>query len=116
MHTNTKVHPVAHGGTLANMGAKKMESKKQMPVVIAVRPVLPPSEIPAPDSTKAETGESPNNEPMEIQSASVQYAMVDRGKSPDSESTTPAKRAILYRVAVVSMISTYSNVKRARAN
>jgi len=42
---------VAQGGILAKIGAKKIESKKQRPVVIEVSPVLPPSEIPAPDST-----------------------------------------------------------------
>lgn len=42
--------------------------------------------------------------------------MVDRGKSPDLVSTTPENRAILYRVAVQSMMSTYRNVNSARAN
>lgn len=67
--TITKVHPVAQGGIEANIGAKKMEMKKQIPVVIAVRPVLPPSEIPAPDSMNAVTGERPKREPMEIPNA-----------------------------------------------
>ena len=44
------VHPVAHGGIDAKMGAKNIETIKQRPVVIAVNPVLPPSAIPAPDS------------------------------------------------------------------
>jgi len=35
------------------MGAKNMEMKKQTPQVMAVRPVLPPSAIPAPDSMTA---------------------------------------------------------------
>ena len=48
--TMTSVLPVAHGGMDAKIGAKNMEIMKQKPVVIAVRPVLPPSAIPAPDS------------------------------------------------------------------
>ena len=64
------VQPVAHGGMEAKIGAKKMEMKKQRPVVIAVRPVLPPSDMPAPDSMKAVTGERPKREPIEMPSAS----------------------------------------------
>jgi hypothetical protein len=102
----TNVHPVAQGGIEAKMGAKNKEMRKQMPVVMAVNPVLPPSAIPAPDSMNAVTGEVPNNAPMEMHSESVQYATVERGKSPDFVSTTPEKRAMLYRVAVQSIIST----------
>lgn len=91
---------------LAKMGAKKIEIRKQMPVVIAVKPVRPPSVIPAPDSMKAVTGDTPRRDPIEILMASVQYATVDRGKSSVSGSTTPENLAILYRVAVQSMIST----------
>jgi hypothetical protein len=100
------VQPVAQGGMDAKIGAKKMESRKQSPVVMAVRPVLPPSAIPAPDSIKAVTGEQPSKLLNEIIIASVQYAIVDLGKSPVSGSTTPEKRAMLYRVAVQSMMST----------
>jgi hypothetical protein len=67
--TMTNVHPVAHGGIDAKIGAKKMEIKKQIPVVMAVMPVFPPSEIPAPDSMNAVTGESPKREPIEIPKA-----------------------------------------------
>jgi hypothetical protein len=67
--TMTSVQPVAHGGMDAKIGAKKMEMKKQRPVVMAVRPVLPPSEMPATDSMNAVTGERPKREPMEIPSA-----------------------------------------------
>ena len=116
MHpTKIKVQPVAHGGIDANMGAKKMDIRKQMPVVMAVRPVRPPSVIPAPDSMNAVTGEHPNKEPMDIVIASVQYARVERGKSPVFGSTAPEKRAMEYKVAVQSMISTYKKVKSANA-
>lgn len=92
--TRISVQPVAHGGIEAKIGAKKIEIRKQVPVVIAVRPVRPPSVIPAPDSINAVTGEHPKRLPMEMERASVQYASVERGKSPVSGFTTPEKRAI----------------------
>lgn len=67
--TRIRVQPVAHGGIEAKIGAKKMLqalrfsflahlginanthlTKKHKPVTIAVSPVFPPSEMPAPDS------------------------------------------------------------------
>jgi hypothetical protein len=78
----------------AKIGAKKREIKKQTPVVIAVRPVRPPSVMPAPDSMKAVDGETPRREPIEMVTASQQYAKVERGKSPVEGSTTPEKRAM----------------------
>lgn len=70
--TKTNVHPVAHGGMDANIGAKNMEMRKQMPQVIAVRPVFPPSAMPAPDSMNAVTGDVPRSAPIEMHAASVQ--------------------------------------------
>lgn len=107
---------MAQGGIEAKIGAKKREIKKQIPTVIAVSPVLPPSAIPAPDSMNAVTGLQPNKAPMDIQIASVQYAKVDRGKSPLWISTTPENLAMLYSVAVQSIMSTYRKVKRAKRN
>lgn len=104
--TIISVQPVAHGGIDAKIGAKNIEIRKQTPVVIAVRPVRPPSVMPAPDSMKAVEGETPRREPMEMVIASQQYANVERGKSPVEGSTTPEKRAMEYRVAEASMIST----------
>jgi len=71
-HTRIRVHPVAQGGTDAKMGAKNTATMKQTPVTIAVKPVLPPSAIPAPLSMKAVTGELPNKAPTEMKAASVQ--------------------------------------------
>lgn len=82
---------------------------------MAVKPVRPPSAIPAPLSINAVTGEQPKSEPTEMHTASVQYAIVDRGKSPSS-STTPQNLAIEYRVAVQSMMSTYKKVTSASTN
>lgn len=98
------------------MGEKKIETMKHRPVTMAVNPVRPPSAIPAPLSMKAVTGDDPKSAPIEIKVASVQYAQVDRGKSPSLGLTTPQKRTIEYKVAVASMISTYKKVKRARTN
>jgi len=41
--TITNAPPVAHGGMEENIGAKKTEMKKAIPVVMAVIPVFPPS-------------------------------------------------------------------------
>lgn len=121
------MHPVAQGGMLANIGAKNTLTKKHSPVTIAVRPVRPPSAIPAPLSMKAVTGEQPSRDPMLIHAASMQYATVDRGKSPSLLSlrffvrsfcccARPQNRAMLYSVAVQSIISTYKKVNNAKAN
>jgi hypothetical protein len=101
-----RVLPVAHGGMEAKIGAKKSDRRKQKPVVIAVSPVRPPSATPAPLSMKAVTGDVPNRAPTEMQTASVQNATVDRGKSLSEVRTLPQKRAIEYRVAVQSIMST----------
>lgn len=68
----TNVHPVAHGGIEAKIGAKNREMRKHKPVVIAVRPVFPPSAMPAPDSIYAVTGDVPRMLPIEIDNPSAQ--------------------------------------------
>jgi hypothetical protein len=55
----------------AKIGAKNTETRKQSPETMAVMPVAPPSEIPAPDSINAVTGDKPNNDPIEILKAST---------------------------------------------
>lgn len=106
------VLPVAQGGMDARMGEKNSEARKQRPATTAVRPVRPPTAMPAPLSMKAVTGEQPRREPAEMQSASTQKASVDRGKSPSPSPlplpprVRPQKRAIEYSVAVQSIMST----------
>lgn len=112
--TRINVQPVDQGGSEAKIGAKKMEITKQIPAVIAVSPVRPPSAIPAPLSMKAVTGEHPRSEPREIHMASVQYAIVERGKSLSFSRVLLQKRAMEYSVAVQSTMSTYKKVNRAR--
>lgn len=41
--TMTSAPPVAHAGIDAKIGAKKTQTKNMIPMVMAVRPVLPPS-------------------------------------------------------------------------
>ena len=52
---------------------KKMERRNNKEVVNAVSPVLPPAEIPVPDSTKVVTVEVPSNAPVVVamESASI---------------------------------------------
>jgi hypothetical protein len=92
--TIIKVQPVAHGGIDAKIGAKKIETKKHSPVHIAVKPVAPPSDIPAPDSMKAVTGGTPRSEPIEMPKASTRYATAEPSKSWVRSSIAPQNRAI----------------------
>jgi hypothetical protein len=92
--TITRTGPVAHGGMEAKIGAKKIAMKKHRPVNIEVKPVAPPSEIPAPDSIYAVTGVQPIREPMEIPIASTVYAIALFSKSWVRSSIAPAKRAM----------------------
>ena len=78
--TITRAPPVAHDGIDAKMGEKKTEIKNAMPVVIAVRPVFPPSLIPVALSMYTVTGLIPMRDPITIEVPSVQYAHRDLGK------------------------------------
>ena len=49
--TDTRAGAVANAGIAMKKGEKKRESRNRMETVTAVRPVLPPSETPAADST-----------------------------------------------------------------
>ena len=51
MPTMISTGAVAAVGTKPTIGVRNMESAKQRPVTIEVRPVLPPAAIPAVDST-----------------------------------------------------------------
>src|SRR5579859_5495350 len=112
----TSAEPVAQVGMDANIGAKKIEMKNAKPVTIAVIPVFPPSDIPAPDSMNAVTGLVPRRLPIEMETASTTYATADPSKSPVFSSRAPQNRAIEYKVPVTSRISTYKNVIKASAN
>lgn len=98
--------PVAQGGIEAKSGAKQSEMRKHIPVTTAVNPVRPPSAMPALLSMKAVTGESPRSAPIEMQKASTQKAIVDRGKSALSRRALLQNLAMEYSVAVQSIMST----------
>ena len=100
--TITNAPPVAQLGMEAKIGAKNTLTKNMMPVIIAVMPVFPPSEIPVADSTKAVTGDVPMSAPIEMQNASTQYAIVEFSKSRVTGSRRPANLAMEYSVPVVS--------------
>jgi hypothetical protein len=105
--TTIKTDPVANEGMLLSNGAKKMEMKNQKEVARAVRPVLPPSEIPEADSTKGVGGLVPNSKPdMAIQSESTMKAGELPSKSPSRMSKRPACLDMATRVPVVSRRST----------
>lgn len=92
---------------LLRIGEKKMDTKNQNAVAIAVRPVLPPSEIPEADSTNGVQGEVPKKRPeIEIQAESIRKAADDPSKSPSRTSKTLACLAIATVVPVVSRRST----------
>ena len=99
----TSAPPVAQEGIDANIGAKNTETRNARPVTMAVRPVLPPSEIPVALSMKAVTGEVPMSAPILILKASTQYAIVEFSKSSVTGSRKPANLAMAYSVPVVSV-------------
>jgi hypothetical protein len=70
--TKIRAGPVAHGGTDEKIGPNTMDKRNRKPVVIPVRPVRPPSAIPAPLSMNAVTGEQPKRALIEILIASQQ--------------------------------------------
>ena len=112
--TTTSTDPVANEGMLLRRGAKKIEMKNQNEVARAVRPVLPPSEIPEADSTKGVGGLVPNNKPdMAMQSESTMKAGELPSKSPSRISNRPACLDMATRVPVVSRRSTYRKEMRA---
>ena len=81
--------------------------KNQNPVVIAVRPVFPPSLIPEADSTKGVQGLVPKNKPeAAIQAESTRKATELPSKSPSLASYNPACFDMATIVPVVSSRST----------
>ena len=60
-------------------GLKIIEIKKKIATKTAVKPVRPPTAIPALDSTKAPTGEVPRIEPTAIALESAAKALPTRG-------------------------------------
>jgi len=66
-------------GIEVKIGAKNSEIKKQKPVVMAVKPVRPPSAIQLHSPQRWYRGNFRHSDPIEITMASVQKARVERG-------------------------------------
>ena len=99
---------VANPGIARKIGDKNRETKNINPVVIAVRPVFPPSATPALDSTKLVMVEVPIIEPATVPTASAISTRPTRGSLP-SLSRRFALSATPITVPIVSNISTNKN-------
>lgn len=84
--TKISAGAVAKDGMDVNSGEKKVASRNKIPVVIAVRPVRPPTATPAEDSTKVVTVEVPKTAPAEVAIASDISAGLIAGRRPFSSS------------------------------
>ena len=63
--TMIRAGAVANEGTVRKIGERSRESANRAPVVIAVRPVRPPSAIPEVDSTKVVIVDVPSPAPTQ---------------------------------------------------
>ena len=75
---------VASLGIIAAIGVINSVNAKQIPVVTAVSPVLPPSSTPAADSINVVIVVEPNNAPIVVANASTKNGLFISGKSPFS--------------------------------
>ena len=82
--TIIKAGAVAKDGMAKKIGDKKSAAKKQIAVVIAVSPVLPPAITPAELSTKVVTVDVPRQAHVVVAIASAKKACLIRGNSPFS--------------------------------
>ena len=103
---------VACVGIAINNGAKNSDNKNNTPVVIAVKPVLPPSPIPEALSINEVTVDVPSKAPVVVPIASANIASLALGILPFSSkrfpfSATPTKHP------TVSNKSTNNNVNTA---
>lgn len=80
--TTMRAGAVANEGMVRKRGEKKRDSKNSAPVTMAVRPVLPPSAMPAEDSTKVVMVEVPNMAPMVVPTESARSAPLIPGSFP----------------------------------
>ena len=94
------------------IGEMKIDNKKQIPVVIAVRPVRPPTPTPELDSTKLVTVLVPIAAPNTVPIASARRALSAFSNSP-SLFTKPIRLPIATNVPAVSKKSTNKKEKIA---
>ena len=96
---------VAKLGMVRNSGLKMVASRNSTPVVIAVRPVRPPSVTPEALSTKVVVVEVPSTAPTQVPMESAISAPLMLGRRPSSSSIS-ALEATPIRVPSVSNRST----------
>ena len=101
---------VAADGMSCAMGERNIATKKQIATTMETSPVLPPSPIPAEDSTNVVTVEVPQIAPTQVATASAIMALLMLGTSPFSSSRLPLAQAP-YSVPSVSNISTMQNAR-----
>ena len=99
---------VANAGIAKNTGEKNNAAKNKQPAVNAVKPVLPPSAMPADDSTKVVIVDVPKSEPAVVPIASVNSTCLTLGSLP-SLSRRFAFDAQPMTVPIVSNKSTNRN-------
>ena len=113
--TITRAGAVAKLGIARKIGDRNRATKNRIPVVIAVRPVFPPSATPELDSTKLVTVEVPSIEPATVPIASAIRTRPTRGRLPSSSSRS-AFSATPITVPMVSNISTNRNENTITTN
>ena len=109
--TRISAGAVAALGMEAKSGFRKSASRNRIPVVTAVRPVLPPTATPEALSTKVVTVEVPSIAPAVVPTASDSRACLQLGMVPSSR-TRPELLAQPISVPMVSNISTNRKVNR----
>ena len=90
--------------TIDNNGDKKIDKMNKIPVTTAVKPVRPPTAIPAVDSTNDVTVDVPNAAPATVPTASTNNAFSASTNSPFS-SIKPASPPTEINVPAVIPIS-----------
>ena len=108
--TMIKAGAVAKAGIVRNNGVRNKATKNKMPVTTLVKPVRPPSVIPAEDSTKVVIVEVPKTAPIVVPTASANRTPLMPGSFP-SLSSIFALDAQPMTVPKVSKISTKRNAK-----
>ena len=106
---------VANAGIAKNIGDRNSDTANRQPAVTAVKPVLPPSAMPADDSTKVVIVDVPKSEPVVVPIASVNKTCLTFGNLP-SASKRFAFDAQPITVPIVSNRSTNRNAINIEKN
>lgn len=112
--TRMRIGAVAAVGTRSKSGARKTEAKKRSPTVTAVRPVRPPSRMPAADSTCTMMGLHPAMAATTVPRAELRNAQMEPGTRCPSASTRRAKDARPNMTPETSKMPTKRKARRGR--